>query len=179
MKPLVNVDLLFADRKKLVIVAVCFCAAVYADATFLVGMQMKGISGIKSKIAKAHTDIAAVTRDISLMNQAASTKAVAIQGEANIPEILRSISALATLHSVKILQVTPIKSKDTRTMQSQAYLGLTVKLDLTGGYHDVGMLLNELERGEHPLFAADFRISQGDDFMKQRVTLNLKTYVKK
>ncbi len=64
-------------------------------------------------------------------------------------------------------------------IQSQGYLSLTVKLDIVGGYHDLGAFLNELTRGEHPLFAEELHVSQGEDMMKQRISLNLRTYVKK
>jgi hypothetical protein len=179
MMKMVNLDLLFADRKKLAVIAVCLCLAFYGDVAYVLGWQMRSIADTKKKIAKANADVENISRDITLMNQAAVAKTVTIRGLDSIPDILREISALATEHSIKILQITPVKSKEIKTMQSQSYLALAIRLDLVGGYHDVGMFLNELERGEHPLFTGEFRISPGDDFLKQRINLNLLTYVKK
>jgi hypothetical protein len=175
---MVNIDLLFADRKKLVIVAVCLFAVFYADMALVIGWQMRSIADAKKKIAKVNVDVANLSRDMSLMSQAATTT-INIHGENSIPDILRYISALAAEHSIKLVQITPVKSKEIRKMQSASYLGLVIKLDLNGGYHNFGAFLNKLGEGEQPLFASDVHISQGTDFMRQQISLSLKTYVKK
>jgi hypothetical protein len=177
---LINLDLVFADRKKLAMVAVSICIAFYIDAAFVLGWQIRSSGEMRQEIAKVQADIDGITRDMALMSRpAADEKKIAITGVDNIPELLRYISSVATDHAIRIAQITPVKSREVKTLQSQSYLILNVKLDVSGGYHDFGIFLNELSRGAHPFFAEDFRISQGDDYQKQRISVNLKTYVKK
>lgn len=176
----INVDQLFADQKKLALLAVVFCAAVYCDAAFLIGGQMKHAASLKSSIAAKNTEINGIARDMALMSQkGGEPKSVRMFTESGIPQMLKYLSSLAGEHSIKLLQITPLKSKEAKAMQSQHYLGLAIKLDLSGSYHDLGGFLSDLELGEHPIFADEIKISQGEDFLKQRVSLTLRTYVKK
>lgn len=175
-----SLELLFADKKKLAVAVIIACLVVYADTAFVIGWQMKRVTALKKEIATTRASIDTISRDMALMKQAPqNTKRVKLRGENDIPELLRFISALSADHNIKITQLTPLKSRDAKKTQSQGYLSLTIKLELTAGYHDLGMFLNELERGEHPMIAEELRVSQGTDYMKQRVTLNVRTYVKK
>lgn len=172
-----SLDPLIADKKKLAAAAVIACLFTYADVALVIGWQMKSLTAMKKEISAVRASIEAVSRDTAMINQASSagTK-VKLRSENDIPDLVRFISALSAEHKIKIVQITPLKSRDAK---AQGYLGLTIKLELVAGYHDLGMFLNDLERGEHPMMADEMRISQGEDFMLHRVSLNVRTYVKK
>lgn len=177
---MINVDLLLMDTKKLALYALLFCGLVYGDAVYLLGGQMKAVTESKNRIASVKAEITAVSRDIALMNQqAGNAHTVTLRSEGDIPDLLRYVSGVAAGHSLKLLQITPVKSREVKAMQSQSYLGFNIKLDLVGGFHNFGGFLGELERGAHPFFADDIKISQGDETVKQRISVNLKSYVKK
>lgn len=175
-----SLDSLFADRKKLALAAVAVCLALYVDFSLVLAGQMKAVAAARQKIARTRTELDGIKRDMALMNQnAGETLPVSLRGEDSVPEILKYISSLAADHDIKILQMVPLKSREAKVVQSQSYLSLAIKLDLTGGYHDLGSFLSELARNEQPLFASELHIQQGEDIMKQRINLTLRTYVKK
>jgi type IV pilus assembly protein PilO len=152
-----------------------FVLALAVDCGVIMRWQMASLASSKQKIAKVKAEVDSISRDMALMNlNGGEAKAVKMFSENRIPELLKYISSVATSHNMKINQITPLKSKS-----PQAYMNLAVKVDLLGGYHEFGAFLNELERGEHPLFAEDFRIAQSGDPLRQSISLNLKTYVKK
>ncbi|MGE5308309.1 MAG: type 4a pilus biogenesis protein PilO [Deltaproteobacteria bacterium] len=177
----IDIDVLYADRQKLVLFAIIFCAVVYVDSAFLIRAQMKSVAAVQQKETKLKAELDGITRDMALMRQKSeeTKKAVVLRGEGAMTDLLKDISQVASGHNIKLLQITPLKSKEARKLQSQSYLALTVKLDMVGGYHDFGSFLNDLEHAAHPLFAQGFRITQGDDPLKQRISLDLMTYVRK
>lgn len=177
---MINIDLLLMDTKKLALYALVFCGLVYCDVAYLLGGQMKAAAEAKGRIASVKSEISAISRDMALMKQqTGNAQTVIVRPEGDIPDLLRYVSGVAAGHSLKLLQITPVKSREVKAMQSQSYLGFSIKLDLVGGFHDFGGFLSELEKGAHPFFADDIKITQGEETVKQRISVNLKSYVKK
>ena len=168
------------DMKKLAAVGLIFAVVLYVDVAFVIKWQAGSTAEIRRKIASVKKDIDSVASDLALMSRSQGTaKKVNLFTESEIPQLLESVSGLARDNGIKILQITPLKSHDVKTMGAQKYVLLTIKLDMIAGYHEMGLFLNQLEIGSHPVFASDFKIAQGDDYQHQRINLSLRTYVKK
>jgi Tfp pilus assembly protein PilO len=168
------------DMKKLAAVGLVFAVVLYVDVAFVLKWQASATAETRKKIVSVKKDIDNVDSDLALMNRSqGAAKKVNLFTENEIPQLLESVSGLARDNSIRLLQITPVKSRDAKAPAAQQYVLLTLKLDMIAGYHELGLFLNQLESGSHPVFADDFRIAPGDDYQHQRISLSLKTYVKK
>jgi Tfp pilus assembly protein PilO len=180
-------DVLQMDKKKSIIVLIAVCVIIYLDFAFVIKAQLKAVAGAGGKISNLKKDIELIKKDLTFLQQDTQknkgpAKLLKIYSQSEIPLLLQEISVIANDENIKVMEINP--SKDTRVKDKsskvQDFVSLTIKLDLTGGYHNLGSFLNQLENGVQPIFAEEIKIWRNpQDYLKQRVSLILKTYVKK
>jgi len=180
-------EILRTDRKKATLALIVACVIIFLDFAFIITAQRKAVAALGSKISKLKKDIELVSKDAVLLQQAAQKekalpKLLKIYSQGEIPLLLQEISNIANDNNIKVMEINP--SKDTRpkdkSSTGQDFVSLSIKLDLLSGYHNLGSFLNQLENGVQPIFADEIKISrQPQDYLKQKVNLILKAYVKK
>ena len=176
-----------ADKQKLIALTLAFVVIVYVDFSFILQAQVKASSNSKIKVTKLQADILAVKRDMSVMQQNQSKDKALVQAKRIVSEgellsLLGNISSIAKNNAVRITQINPQKSSRWPAkagQQQSAFLPVSIKLDMSCGYHNLGAFINDLENNEYAVSVEDIRITP--DFsagLKERVLLTLKTYVK-
>jgi len=189
MQKLLNyLDILQRDKKKTILVLIAVCVIIYLDFRFVVKAQVRAAADARGKISKLKKDIEMTAKDMVLLQQDTQEdkeqppKLLKIYSQGEIPLLLNEISVIANDNNIKVMEINPsqeIKGKD-KSSKGEDFVPLKIKLDLMSGYHDFGSFLNQLENWVQPIFAEEIRISRTpDDYLRQRVVLTLKTYVKK
>ncbi|MCX5668804.1 MAG: type 4a pilus biogenesis protein PilO [Candidatus Omnitrophica bacterium] len=180
------------DKQKKILIVI-FCALIiYVDTTFILKSQTSGIKSLNPKITRLKNDLLNLDRDLNNMRTAqgkqglATQKAIArsskILAEGQIPGLLQDISSEANKFNIQIGQIRP--SRETvnakNVIAGDKITPILINLDLTCDYHNLGKFINELENLQVFLSVQELKIStQLPDYMKQKVTLVLKTYVTK
>ncbi len=180
------------DKKKAVVILVAALVLVYLDYNFILSAQLKKTGAIKAQIVKLKTDIDKLHKDLASLageqrkQQEAgktATKVKRLISNGQIPLLLKEISDLANTHQVRIMQIKPEKEiKDTKAAKSakaQNITGERIYLDLSCDFHHLGQFLNALENSEIFLELGEMKInSLPNDYFRQNVRLELKTYVR-
>jgi len=107
-------------------------------------------------------------------------KKIASEGE--LLSLLEQVSQIAKNNSVRVAQINPQKSArpPVKAGQPQSiFVPVLIKLDLSCGYHSLGIFINDLENSDYALSCEDIRITPDLSIgQRERVLLTLKTYVK-
>lgn len=178
-----------ADFQKLFLIILVGAVVIYVDYTFIIKLQLRSIGSAKTKIIKLKKDIAALNKDLALMQQSQDQmkqktplKTKIIISEDEMTGLLQRIYNLANKNNVRIIQIKPLKDPKAKeeAMGSQKVIPMAIVMNLSCIYHSLGSFISDLENAEQFLAVQDLKIVRSPgDYMRQNVTLNLKTYVKK
>lgn len=186
---LTNIQL---NKQKKILIVIFAILIAYVDTNYILKAQRIGLSSLDQKIARLNTDLANLNHGLENMRLSKSRPGLAAQkkvimpsrilSENQVSELLQEISTAANRFDIKIIQIRPSRQaqkEKTAIVQDKLTLML-INLDLVSDYHNLGRFIQALENS--PVFMAvqEMEIStQLPDYMKQKVTLVLKTYVTK
>ena len=178
-----------SDTQKLFLIILVSAVVIYVDYAFIIKLQLGSIGSAKTKIIKLKKDIAALNEDLALMQQSQGQmkqktplKTKTIISEDEMTGLLQGIYNLAHKDNVRIIQIRPLKDPNAKeeVMGSEKVTPMTIAMDLSCVYHSLGSFINDLENAEQFLAVQDLKIVRSPgDYMRQNVTLSLKTYVRK
>ncbi|MCM8789699.1 MAG: type 4a pilus biogenesis protein PilO [Candidatus Omnitrophica bacterium] len=183
------------DNKKIILISIAAVLFLLMDFNLL-KMQLNGNKKLTAKIIKVKKDIDTLNQDLKKMEELkkrfedsrgkTSTKLKKLLSEQELTFLLQYISGLAKQNDIQISQLKPARQsaaadfKKVGAGKQPASTAYSVSVDLICGYHDLGAFLNNLENGEIFIEAKSIKIiPQAQDVLKQKVNLNLMTYVKK
>ncbi|MFA6217355.1 MAG: type 4a pilus biogenesis protein PilO [Candidatus Omnitrophota bacterium] len=190
MKLLAYFDNLVIDTQKLVLIGIVFLTVVYVDFTFIMKAQLLGIKKSAETITQLNKDIAVVSDGLAKMKSAPVKPASAVKKkhlltDEQVPTLLQEIYFLAGKNKVNIIQVKPVKEVLTQTIdpkkiaQAPKAVPVSITLDIAGNYHYFGAFINDLENSETFISVEEMKLSQStDNYLQQKASLLLKTYVK-
>jgi len=183
------------DSKKLLLIFIVTIGLVYVDFSYILKAQLSGVASKSSQIVKLKSDLSNLERDLLIMKDTKAKQAQVMKGplpkvkriisESQVSDLLQNISELANSNDVRILQIKPTRQQkasatDTKFDPGVNFSVLYIYMDLSGGYHQLGKFINDLENAQEFVIVQEIKIdSQKDNYMKQRASLTLKTYVKK
>lgn len=182
------------DKKKIFLLILLSLVILYIDFSFIIKLQLKGVRSIREKIIKIKKDIGNLNKDLAALQnlkqkqtkvekkQEEILKAKRIISEGQIPLLLQDISDLANRYKVKIMQIRPSKDAKAKeeVIEGEAFLPITIMLDLSCTYHSLGSFINALENTGVFIAVQDIKIRRSsDNYLSGDVDLTLKTYVKK
>lgn len=178
------------DKQKIILFAVIALIVFALDYQFLAVLSRKG-KDLNKKITEEKSKIGALEKDLAKMRelkekQAKTKEKIIPKIKKILPEeqkvaLLQDISDIANKNNVKILQIKPV----TDVKQEKAFLGgkiapFYINLELTADYHNLGRFINGLENSEALMSVQDIVISRyPQDFLKEKVNLMVRAYVKK
>lgn len=187
-----NLTNLKLDKQKKILILIFFVLFVYLDFNYILKAQRAGLSRLGLKIAKLNTDLVNLNQGLENMrlaksNPAALTQKKAIRSpkilaEGRISEILQEISSAANKFDIRIAQIRPSRQgqKEKSAISQDKVTLLLINLDLVSDYHNLGRFIQSLENSPIFMGVQELKIStQLPDYMKQKVTLVVKTYVTK
>jgi Tfp pilus assembly protein PilO len=181
-------DKLKLKDKKIFLIILVSLLVFYLDFVFLIRAQLSGIGSVGKKITDLKKNLNTFKKDLITMQQAQIKEKTAsapqiqkIISEEQIPSLLDEISRIANKNNVKIMQIKPQMEKENKTAQiAKAAPLLTITIDLFSGYHTLGYFINELENAQVYIAVGEIKISpELNNYFQQKVTLGLKTHVKK
>lgn len=183
-----------SDNKMVFLIIPVCLIVIYLDFTFLMKLQLSGIKNLEPKIIKLKKDLDALQKDLfrmqDLKNKQIEKKDKALSvakkiiSEEYIASLLQDMSDLANKNGVSILQMKPAKEPQSPKVKeapaSVKFTSLLITLDLLCDYHHLGNFINDLENLQTFIAVQNIKItSQPTDFLRQKVTLVLRTYVRK
>jgi Tfp pilus assembly protein PilO len=180
------------DNKKIAAIIIVCLVLIYVDFAFLMKMQLAGLKGTGPKIAKLKTDLDLLNKDLNSMEYTESqqlenrqkilarTKKIIPQEQ--IASLMQEISEIANKDRVDIAQMKPsleLPAKQSKPVTPQKFTPLLIILDVTCDYHHLGGFINDLENAQVFISVVDLKIaSEETNYLKQNVSLVLKTYVR-
>jgi Tfp pilus assembly protein PilO len=185
--------------KNFVWIVLAGCALVlYLDFSVLLRTQLAGMSAQRNKIRVLRSDLAQLQRSLAVFDKEkinqrqvlSSAKRLLLDDE--IPAVMKFILDMANAAEVKIAQIKPVQqagrqekkkavSRRTSSPQKPAQVReLSLMLNLTAGYHDLGVFLDTLEQSKQYLLIDNMTVaSNPKKYYDHTVTMVIKTYLKK
>lgn len=184
---LANIQL---DKQKKILIII-FCAfIIYADMNYILKAQIGGLKSLDPKITLLEKDLKNLNRDLENMRASkgkpalethkAVNRPVKIITESQISGLLQDISSAANKFDVKIIQVRPSRETGKSVIPGDKLTPILINLDLICDYHNLGKFINNLENSPVFMGVAELKISaRVPDYLKQKVSLVIRTYVSK
>jgi len=185
-----------SGNKKLIVTLVSCIVVICLDVAFLLRLQDSSIRGVKLKVAGLKQNLETWGKESKqaqeLKNKQAQSEkrtpagAKKIISEGEVASLLQDISTLANKNEVKITQMKPLKEtagllrqeKDA-SISTKAF-PLLVVLEGYADYHKLGRFVNDLENADTFIAVQDLKIVfQQASYFKQKISLALRTYVRK
>jgi Tfp pilus assembly protein PilO len=182
------------DSKKIMLIVMVSIAVFYIDFNFIFKAQLKSLDKSRGEIISVKNKLDGFNKDFKSMQDLKSRQALSPQKalpqakkvilESQFAGLLQDISKTANKNEVRILQLRPLRdTQNAGASQVKAVSGLTplfILLDLTGGYHNLGKFINDLENLQVFVGVKDLKIAPMEgNYLKQKAGLTLYTYVKK
>lgn len=174
------------DSKKIILILIISIMFLYLDFNFLLKAQLNWVKKSSDGIVKIENDLKALDLGLKKMQDLKSqqknlpkVKAKKIIFDSELPSLLHDISKIGKANNVRILQI-KLFHETQKAAASFKFIPVSISLDLVCGYHNLGKFVNDLENDQTFISVESFKIeAQPEDVLKQRVSLTLKTYVKK
>lgn len=184
---LANIQL---DKQKKILIAICCIFIVYVEFNYILKSQIDSLSSLKPKIIKLENDLKDLNRDLETMRGSKNTpgapeqkpvlKSSRILSEGQISGLLEDISNEAKKLDIRINQIRPGREAQGTAAPTDKLAPVLINLDLICDYHNLGKFINRLESSDVFMGVQEIKISaQLPDYLKQKVTLIIKTYVAK
>jgi len=186
----VNLAGIQLDKQKKILIIIACAFIVYADTNCILKAQTAGLKSLTPQIARLENDLKNLNRDLENMRavqgrlvleagKALSSPAKIIT-ESQISGLLQDISSAANKFDVQIIQIRPSRETVKLAAAGDKVTPILINLDLICDYHNLGKLINNLENSAVFMGVAELKISaQAPDYLKQKVTLVIRTYVSK
>jgi len=186
---LTNIQL---NKQKKILIVIFFVLIAYVDNSYILKSQRAGLKSADPKIARLNTDLANLNAGLENMRlsktkpgasgQKKVSRSSRILPESQLSELLQEISTAANKFDIKIAQIRPSRQaqKEKSAIGQDKLTAILINLDLVSDYHNLGRFIQALENSSIFMGVQELEIStQLPDYMKQKVTLVLKTYVTK
>lgn len=185
-----NLNTIQLDKQKKILIVIFVILIVYADPNYILKAQMAGLKSLNPKITRLERDIKNLNRDLENMRtskrrpilEVAKTvsRSSKIITESQISGLLQDLSSAANKFDVKIIQIRPSRDTAKSVIPGDKFTPILVTLDLICDYHSLGKFINNLENSLVFMGVSELKIStQVPDYIKQKVTLVIRTYVSK
>ncbi len=187
-----NIANIQLDKQKKILIVIFFVFIAYVDMTYILKAQLAGLKSLNPKIARLENDLKNLNRDLESMRnskskqgmseQKSALKSVKIISEGQISGLLQDISNEANSSGIKIIQIRP--SREIQAVKSAGIpdklIPILINLELICDYHNLGRFINRLENSDVFMGVQEMKISaQPQDYLKQKVTLVIRTYASK
>lgn len=187
-----NLENIQLDKQKKILIVI-FCALiVYLDCSFILKAQIAGVGSLGPKITGLKSELTNINRDLEKMrfsqgkqtsaNVKASIKSSQILPEGQISGLIQDISSQANKFDIKVVQIRPSRETPSNKPDNakDKFIPFLINLDLICDYHNLGKFIHALESSLVFMGVQELNIStQLPDYLKQKVSLILKTYVTK
>ncbi len=183
------------DNKQIMLIVLISAVLIYIDFNLIFKAQLAGLNYTNAQVVVFKKDLINLKLGLKKMQDFKSQEALSPQKpipkakriipENQIASLLQDISKLANNNDVRVLQIKPFRSsqvnnQDNKIKSPSNITPFFISLDLSGGYHNLGKFINGLENLQGLVSVQDIRITpQEGDYLKQRASVTLITYVKK
>ncbi len=174
------------DSKKIALIFIISSLFLYLDFSYLLKAQMGWIKKSSEGIVKLNNDIQATEiglnnmRTIKAQQKNLPVKKIKkVISDSQLPSLLQEISKLGNANNIRILQIKPLREPQ-KAAPGSVFIPVLIGLDLDSGYHSLGKFINDLENNDTFIAVDSFKIeAQPKEVLKHKVSLILKTYVRK
>ncbi len=183
-----------SDKKKLIFVVLAGAIFLFVDFRFLLNGQISILKRTSPEITRLKADLDKLSLDYARMQDLKNKKPDPVKVTLKVKRIisleeiasfLQEVSDLAAKNDCKITKMQALKeapgSKSDKLARDEVKATpLLISLEMFSAYHNLGKFLSDLEKAQTFVGVQNLKIvSQTTDYLKQKVSLDLKTYVKK
>jgi Tfp pilus assembly protein PilO len=176
------------DKQKKILIVIFAVLIIYVDTTYILKAQMGGLNSLNPKIARLERDLKNLDRDLDNMRNAKNkssgdvnkivNKSSKLISENQISGLMQDISVAANKFDVKIIQIRPTREIGKSAIPGDKLTPVLINLELVCDYHSLGKFINSLENSLVFMGIVELKIAtQIPDYIKQKVTLVIRTYV--
>jgi len=184
-----NLSQIQLDKQKKILIVIFAVFIAYVDTSYILKAQMAGLKSLTPKVARLEKDLKNLNRDLENMRiakgkpaleAAKANRSSRIITENQISGLLQDISSSANQFDVKIIQIRPLRETGKSVIPGDKFASILINLDLICDYHNLGKFINSLENSPVFMGVAELKISTRiPDYLKQKATLVIRTYVSK
>lgn len=180
------------DKKKMVFVFLGSAVVFYLFYSFLIKGQLQAIKQKQPQIIKLKRSLDTLNKELAqvqgLKNKQEkldkSLQAKKIISEEEKVPLLLDISDAAKRNNIQIIQLKhaeePQTSRREKAVSAVKAQPLLITLDLSCDYHSLGKFINDMENMQAFIAVQGMRMTaQPPDYLKQKVNLVLRVYVRK
>ncbi len=178
------------DKQKKILIIIFCVFIVYADMNYILKAQIGGLKSLTPEVTRLEKDLKNLNRDLENMRVSKSKPALEayktvnrsskIITESQVSGLLQDISSAANKFDVKIIQIRPSRETGKSVIPGDKFTPILINLDLICDYHNLGKFINSLENSPVFMGVAELKISaRMPDYLKQKVSLAIRTYVSK
>ena len=179
------------DNKTLMLITIISSLLLYVNFSFIIKAQLAGIKEKERLTAQLKRDVDTFYKNLALMKDSESKnkkakpqdliKRKSIIAESEVPSLLKQIADLADNNKVLLLQIRPLRELSASgATPVEKVMPLLINLEAAGDYHKFGYFINSLENAPVFISVSEMKILPKEgDYLKQKISLVLRTYVKK
>ncbi len=178
------------DKQKKILIIIFCVFIVYVEANYILKAQLAGLKSLIPKVTRLENDLKNLNRDLENMRATkakpvleaykAVNRPTKIITESQVSGLLQDISSAANKFDVKIIQIRPLRETGKSAIAGDKFTPILINLDLICDYHNLGRFINHLENSPVFMGVAELKIAaQVPDYLKQKVSLAIRTYVSK
>jgi len=179
MKDLLNK--IKSDKKNLGILVLGIILFLAIDFMFILKPINMVLKDVSKKVVDLRQKINNLAKDLETLKKESPIilkKSKRIIKEDELPALLRDISEVAKTNNLKINQIKP--AIDFTKTDKSSPTECLITINLSGGYHQLGRFLANLENAPQFLSVEELKITaRQDDYLLHIINLVLKTYIKK
>ncbi|MDD5465429.1 MAG: type 4a pilus biogenesis protein PilO [Candidatus Omnitrophica bacterium] len=184
---LANIQL---DKQKKILIIIFCVFIVYVEANYILKAQVAGLKSLDPKISRFEKDLKNLNRDLEdmrafksrpvLESYKAANRSSKLIAESRVSGLLRDISSEANKFDVRIMQIRTSRETEKSAVAAGKLAPVLINLDLICDYHSLGKFIHSLENSPVFMGVAELKISaRMPDYLKQKVSLVIRTYVSK
>ena len=178
------------DNKTLLLIAIVSLFFLYLNFSIIIKAQLNGLSNNEKRIAQQKKDFDTFYRNLARMQDFQKNKNTAVQpstrqktiiAEGGLALFLKQVSDFADKNKILLLQIKPARETSAAAQAaSEKFSPFLITLESVGGYHNLGVFINSLENAPIFISVSEIKISPREgEYLRQKATIVLRTYVKK
>ncbi len=168
--PKISLPTLSPQRQKQIVVGISSIVFLIIWLPFFVVPQRESLADLQARVKKVRSEVAEVRAKMvqlpameTELRQLASqydSAVITTPPEEQLPELFEMIAQAARNSQVRLIGVKPKVEIGQVTPGASGFLELPVQVDASGGYHQLGMFVDALERSKSLLRIEELKIQQ-------------------
>ena len=142
------------------------------------GAELKSLQGQVERTRRLLVQLPGVEKNSALLSSQVAIQPTAMPPQEQLPELLDRIAQLARSSHVRLVSLKPKGEIAGLAPGPSGYLEMSIEVETSAGYHQIGAFLDALESSESLLRVQKLEIgADGQDMWNHRTRITLEAYL--